>query len=323
MSADAPPFHPDELEAQARAGGGPKGAAIRDYMPDQHRAFFSRIPYLFIALADSTGWPIATLLTGAPGFADAPDPNILRINTVPAPQDPAAAALRPGVEIGVIGIDFGTRRRNRANGSIREVDGKGFTVAVRQSFGNCPQYIQRRAVALTTDAAPAPTGPSASPETPMERFETLDQEAQAQIERSDTFFIASRSRPEAGAQGGLDISHRGGRPGFIRVNGNVLTIPDFRGNRYFNTLGNLLGEPRAALLFVDFERGDILQLQGRARIDWSATPEARLLNAERLWYFETIRGVRRRAASPLRATFIDYSPMTLQTGTWRDELARS
>jgi hypothetical protein len=32
----------------------------------------------------------------------------------------------------------------------------------------------------------------------------------------------------------MDLSHRGGRPGFVRVDGDVLTIPDFRCNRYFN-----------------------------------------------------------------------------------------
>jgi hypothetical protein len=51
----------------------------------------------------------------------------------------------------------------------------------------------------------------------------------------------------------------------------VLTIPDFRGNRFFNTLGNLVSDPRAALLFVDFETGDLLHLQGRVEIDWSPT----------------------------------------------------
>ena len=74
-----------------------------------------------------------------------------------------------------------------------------------------------------------------------------------------------RREPLSGRRGaayGADISHRGGRPGFVRVDGDVLTIPDFRGNRYFNTLGNLIAEPRASLLFVDFETGDLLQLQG-------------------------------------------------------------
>lgn len=45
-------------------------------------------------------------------------------------------------------------------------------------------------------------------------------------------------------------------------------MPDFRGNRYMNTLGNLLAEPRAALLFIDFDRGDVLHLQGKTQILW-------------------------------------------------------
>ena len=100
------------------------------------------------------------------------------------------------------------------------------------------------------------------------------------------------------------------------VAGDTLAIPDFSGNRYYNTLGNLLGEPRASLLFVDFATGDLLQLQGRATIDWSAQAAAPVDGAQRLWRFEVARGWRRRAAVALRWSFIDYSPATLGTGSW-------
>ena len=100
---------------------------------------------------------------------------------------------------------------------------------------------------------------------PVESLDHLDGAARAAIAAADTFFVASRSRAGNGAMFGADISHRGGRPGFIRVDGDVLTIPDFRGNRYFNTLGNLLAEPRASLLFVDFASGGLLQLTGHGR----------------------------------------------------------
>ena len=137
------------------------------------------------------------------------------------------------------------------------------------------------------------------------------------IARADTFLVASRSRPQSGEAGGPDISHRGGRPGFVAVDGDTLTIPDFRGNRYFNTLGNLLGEPRAGLLFIDFERGDLLQLQGTTEIDWSGGAGRLIDGAERSWRFHAVRGWRRRQASPLRWTFVDYSPFTQRTGSWR------
>jgi len=95
-----------------------------------------------------------------------------------------------------------------------------------------------------------------------------------------------------------------------------LTIPDFPGNHYFNTLGKLMAEPRASLLFVDFETGDLLQLQGNAQVDWRAAND-QLTGAERLWSFRVTRGWRRRAASPLRWGFVDFSPATIRTGSWR------
>ena len=82
------------------------------------------------------------------------------------------------------------------------------------------------------------------------------------------------------------MSHRGGKPGFVGVTGDTLAIPDFRGNRFYNTLGNLLGDPRAGLLFIDFASGDILQLQGRVTIDWH--PEGSgPAGAERLWRYRS------------------------------------
>jgi predicted pyridoxine 5'-phosphate oxidase superfamily flavin-nucleotide-binding protein len=296
-------FHPDELDAQARAGKGASGAGIRSFMPDQHREFFALLPYLFVATTDAEGWPLATMLAGAPGFAHSPDPVTLRVDALPAAQDPAADRFGEGQEIGILGLDLATRRRNRANGAIATRDAAGFTLAVRQSFGNCAKYIQRRAV------EPAPPASAT-----VEALAGLDPAARTLIGEADTLFVASRSRPGLGATGGVDISHRGGRPGFVRLEGDALAVPDFAGNRYFNTLGNLLGEPRAALLVVDFATGDLLQLQGRVTIDWDAQSPQLVAGAERQWRFEVVRGWRRRAAVALRWSFVDYSPATLGTG---------
>lgn len=298
-------FHPDELEAQVRAGGATMRSGIRDFMPEQHRTFFAALPYLLVGASDGEGWPLATLLEGEPGFVTSPDPVTLRIGALPSPTDPAAGMIRAGDEIGILGIDFGTRRRNRANGTVSSVDAAGFTVAVRQSFGNCPQYIQRRNI-TRADTVARPARPLAS----------LDQESRALIERADTFFVASRSPADVGTAGGADISHRGGRPGFVRIEGDTLFIPDFRGNRYFNTLGNLIGEPRSSLLFPDFESGDLLQLQGRASITWSTSAGDLVPGAERTWQFQVSRGWYRPRALALRGALIDYSPVTLRTGTW-------
>jgi predicted pyridoxine 5'-phosphate oxidase superfamily flavin-nucleotide-binding protein len=297
------PFHPGERLAQTYAGIRVVGAPIRDAMPEQHRTFFTQLPILFAAVADPSGWPVATALTGTPGFVSSPAPDRLEIAALPDPADPATAGLRTAAPIGLLGLDSATRRRNRANGIIDAVGPSGFSVHVRQSFGNCPQYIQTRFVQAEEADAGA-----------LETLAHLDPGAKAAIEAADTFFIASSSGPNAGESGGLDISHRGGRPGFVRVDGDVLTIPDFRGNRYFNTFGNLMLDDRAGLLFLDFTTGDILQLQGRAEILWRSEPG--FDGAERLWRVRVTTAWRRRAALPLRWTFGALSPRSEQTGVW-------
>jgi hypothetical protein len=298
-------FNADEVAAQTLAGGLTLRSGIRDSLPEQHRMFFAALPYVLVATSDTTGGPLATLLEGDPGFITSPDPATLHVGALPHAADPAAGMIRVADEIGLLGIDFGMRRRNRANGIVTSSDATGFTVAVRQSFGNCPQYIQRRAIKRTQTSV-----------TTVRQLASLDPQARSLIERADTFFVASRSRADIGPAGGTDISHRGGRPGFVRIEADTLFVPDFRGNRYFNTLGNLMGEPRAALLFLDFESGDVLQLQGLASIDWNTPASALVSGAERIWRLQVTRGWYRQRAAALRGEFIDYSPVTLRTGTW-------
>jgi predicted pyridoxine 5'-phosphate oxidase superfamily flavin-nucleotide-binding protein len=284
------PFHAGELEAQLRAGAGARGGAIRDAMPDQHRAFFEALPFVVVASVDPAG-PVAALWTGAPGFVAAPDPRTLHIAVARDAGDPATPAFVAGAPFGLLGIELATRRRNRANGTIASADERAVVVAVHQSFGNCPQYIHPRELSHVPTVAPPPAEPLAQ----------LDADAQRLLARADTFFVATSARTTE-PTGGVDISHRGGPAGFVHRDGDTLTIPDYRGNRYFNTLGNLVSDPRAALLFVDFARGDLLQLQGTTSIQWSGSDVDALDGAERLWRFHIQRAWRRRAVLPLRWT---------------------
>jgi predicted pyridoxine 5'-phosphate oxidase superfamily flavin-nucleotide-binding protein len=297
-------FHEDELAAQALAGQRAGRAAIRPFLPDQHREFFGLLPYLFTATLDASGWPVASMLSGRVGFAHSPDPLTLRVDALPPADSPAAGGFIRGNKIGLLGLDLSTRRRNRANGVITVVDDEGLSVAVEQSFGNCAQYIQTR----------TPTAHARSP-LAVETLSGLDASARRLIETADTLFVASRSRASIGESGGLDVSHRGGRPGFVDVQDDTLIVPDFRGNRFFNTLGNLLGDPRCGLLFIDFAGGDLLQLQGSATIDWSAAGQP--TGTERSWSVVIERGWRQRGALPFDWTFGDYAPTTLATGRRR------
>lgn len=297
------PFNADEQRAQALAGYRMGRAPIRSLMPQQHREFFGLLPYLFTATPDAQGWPMASALTGSPGFIASPDAKTLRIDALPREGDPAAPGFAVGADIGLLGIDLSTRRRNRANGRIAAHD-EGVTVQITQSFGNCPQYIQTRKVVGRDRKAG-----------PVETLSELDEAARDLVESADTFFVASRGRAALGSEGGFDMSHRGGRPGFVGVHGDTLVIPDFSGNRFFNTLGNLLGDPRAGLLFVNFNTGDVLQLQGTVTIDWHPG-ETGPAGTERLWRVRVVRAWRTRSAFPYLTIFGDYAPTTLETGVW-------
>lgn len=310
------PWHRGEQLLQERLGVAEQMQAvgqrvIRNYMPDQHRQFYAQLPFLLLGGVDAAGWPWAGILEGSPGFVQSPDARLLTIAAQPGQDDPLHACLHPGAPVGLLGIELPTRRRNRMNGDLQAVSDAGLTVAVTQSFGNCPKYIQQRDISVVA--------PATSQSVPAEQRHHLDAAAQQLIRAADTFFVAScfpgdASQPAAS----VDISHRGGKPGFVRVDGNRLTIPDFSGNRFFNTLGNLLLNPRAGLLFIDFANGDLLQLTGRTEILWQDDTLAAFAGCERAWHFTVEQMWRRRSALALRGQAAQLSPYLLQTGAWPD-----
>ncbi|HEY1607896.1 MAG TPA: pyridoxamine 5'-phosphate oxidase family protein, partial [Paraburkholderia sp.] len=303
----ATPFHASELEAQARAGyteaadaTGRRG--IRDYMPEQHRKFYAQLPFMIVGGIDAEGQPWPSWRVGEPGFVASPDNRTLRIAGGELPGDPLAGTWREGALFGGLGIELPTRRRNRVNGVVTALDGQSLTVGVRQSFGNCSQYIQARTPAwVVRDEMASPPA--------QRRAVRLSDDDRALLARADTFFIATANvADEAGAARGVDVSHRGGRPGFIRVDDAVtLTTPDFAGNKFFNTIGNLLADSRAGLVFADFEHGDLLYVAADAEIIWDGPALAAFEGAQRLVRFH-IREVRYSArVLPFRWTPAQYS----------------
>ena len=302
-------WHEGEREAQRRAGVAdklaPHGArALRPSMPDQHRLFFAQLPFLAIASADEAGRISASLVFGLPGFVQSPDPRTLVVSALPHPADPLAAALRPGNALGVLGIELPTRRRNRANGRILGMDGRGFTLGVDQSFGNCPQYINERDYVGWAEGG-GPAQPSA-----VEPLAALGDEARAIIGRADTLFLATAA--VAGSDGrfsALDVSHRGGPPGFLKpAPDGALELPDYRGNFYFNSIGNLLTYPQAGLVIVDFESRDLLQLSGRAEVIWEGEALLRHPGAQRMIRLSEPSGRWLRRGYPIAMTFPRFSP---------------
>jgi uncharacterized protein len=314
MKGDA--FHEGEAALQERTGVRERLAeigplVIRDHMPNQHREFFAQLPFVVVGTVDGQGQPWASVLAGPAGFVTSPDPQRLDVAALPLAGDPLADNLIGGASIGLLGIEPHTRRRNRMNGRVTRRDEHGFSIEVEQSFGNCPKYIQTRRPEFLGAASPLPA----------QRLYGLDEPARALIGGADTFFIAT-AHPQAGVNKerafGVDVSHRGGKPGFVRVDADgTLTVPDFIGNFFFNTLGNLAVNPRCGLLFMDFDNGDLLQVAARGEIVHEGTEVRAFEGAQRLLRFQVESALRLPKALPLRWGAAQLSPVLEATGAWR------
>jgi uncharacterized protein len=215
-------------------------------------AFLANARFAAITARDANGRLWTSPLSGPAGFLTAASPTTLVIDAVPHAEDPLHQ-LQSGQPVGLIVMDFATRRRLRINGTLRGA-GAGLTIDVAQAYGNCPQHIHSRR-------------PSPEAQTQAARLihagNALRPDDVDQVQSSDTFFLGT-THPEFGN----DASHRGGPEGFVRADAHGLSWPDFPGNNMFNSFGNLAVDPAAALLFIDFATGRTIQLSGTAAVQW-------------------------------------------------------
>lgn len=288
-------YHAGEMAVQGRVGvreeadslakvmgGAIIKPAMQNFLASQRLAIASTID------ANHRVW--ASLLTGEPGFLQAVAAQIVKIDI---DSDQLKENLRLNDELGLLAIDLATRRRLRVNGKAKVQDKKIY-LHTQQVYFNCPQYIQKREIKTILNR-----GKSSS-----QIAETLSPQQQQFIQQADTFFIAS-FHPQSGA----DASHRGGFPGFVRVlPKDKLVFPDYAGNNMFNTLGNLVENPQAGLLFIDFATGNTLQLTGKAAIAWDSEKALEFAGAKRLVEFQIEKAIALSATTSLQWQFKEYSP---------------
>jgi predicted pyridoxine 5'-phosphate oxidase superfamily flavin-nucleotide-binding protein len=308
-------FHPGEQAWHVREGIAERMAeigprAIRDFMPDQHRELFEKLPFVLLGTVDSAGRPRALLVCGPSGFIRSPDARTLELHSAYASDPDVLRALTPGVAVGLLGIEPHTRRRNRANGYVVSRQGEALVLRIAQSFGNCPKHITPRRARFEPGAEPYEQRGAISA-----GGAALSEEALRIVRSADTFFIASAasaSRLQGEPPAGADVSHRGGAPGFVDVQArdgkSVLIVPDYQGNYLFNTLGNLTLNPQAALLFMDFDRGDVLEVTVRSAIVLDPERVARYPQAQRLLELRVASYRLVTASCPLLFDQLDQPP---------------
>jgi predicted pyridoxine 5'-phosphate oxidase superfamily flavin-nucleotide-binding protein len=258
-------FHDGELLVQRRAGVDEEASRLAGMvgaprLDGSVGAFVAARDLVFLTAHDAAGTLWTSAVAGPPGFATVADGS-LRVAGVPGPRDPLAD-LAPGEVVGTLFVDFARRRRVRLNGVLADVGPLGLRIEVDQAYGNCPRYIHSHEL--------PPAGEHGGADRRVDRGHRLDPGSVDQIGGADTFVLGT-AHPVAGA----DTSHRGGDPGFVRVEPDgSLWWPDLPGNNLFNSLGNIAADPHASLLFLDPSTGRTVQISGRAAVEWVAPDSA-------------------------------------------------
>lgn len=302
------PFHEGELAIQVRAGERDKavlnGRVIGDAIPAGARLFLAQQAYCAVGWVDEGAQVWTSFLVAEPGFARSESEGRSVVLDTSADSSDVTlwaekAHIRAGTQLGMLFIEFGTRRRLRVNGVVAERSNDALRVSVGEAYPNCPKYIQRREVFVSPDIkSSANAGPA------FERGSGAPADLDAWLATTDTMFVAS-SHPD----GRVDCSHRGGRPGFVKRSGHDLKIPDYAGNSMFGTLGNFALNPQGGLSLVDFENNRQLQLTGHVTLLFD-TPDVDVDTGgtRRWWLFTPTEWVVMQLPTGLGWTIADNSP---------------
>ena len=303
------PFHDGEIAVQERVGERDMacrhGAAISSRIGPGALSFLARQRLVALSAAGDDGQLWTSVWCGEPGFVQSADGQ--RVSVLPSlmaasPDDPVLRRLAVGRDVGILAIEFASRRRLRINGTVEGISADEIGVRVRESVPNCSKYIQRR--------HPHEVSTTPSSRRPSEGGCTVDEERRALVERADTAFVGSLHPAR-----GVDASHRGGAPGFIRVvDATTLRVPDYPGNSMFMTLGNYEIDSRASLAALDFDRHRVVAFSGSARLYFDGeNPQHPTGGTGRYWDFAVREWVQFELPSAPRWELLDSSPFNPPT----------
>ncbi|MFI6305935.1 pyridoxamine 5'-phosphate oxidase family protein [Amycolatopsis thailandensis] len=294
-------------------------------LPVSYGAWMAESPLLALGTVDGHDRVWTTVLGGAAGVVRPVAAGVLGVRARSREPlmgfDPVLEALFAGQDlrdggiarhpgggklVGGLAIDLETRSRVKISGrvlggALAATDpqaGVQLAVAVEETLGNCPKYLNRKSI-RSHDSSPT----LVSDQLP------LVPDAIELIGRSDLFALSSRHGTVS-----MDTNVRGGAPGFVRIltnsaaEGVTLVYPEYSGNRLFQTLGNLQADPAVGVTFPDVETGAVLYLSGRADVVVGADAAALLPHSKLAVrvHVEAARFV--RDGLPFRGTLLDPSP---------------
>jgi len=298
------PYHDGEQWVQRKVGeqeiANRNGRVIHSGMLVNAIPFVEQQPFVVLSYLNNEEYPLVSILSGKPGFMKS-DEQLLRMDRSKMKLnkfDPVWNHLSEGALTGFLWIDLASRRRLRASGNVYAIDAQQLQFGIDLSYPNCPKYIQRRVPSFVEQNL-------YSPDQSFQSGKILGEEQRMLLNQADTVFVGSYYKDS-----GVDASHRGGKPGFIKIlNKQSLRFPDYSGNSMYNTLGNFVRNPLAGLIVPDFQSGATLQLTGQVEIHWSLDNEDLPTGGTgRYWDFHIEHWTHINNAIPFQWEFLDYSP---------------
>tara|TARA_B100000902_G_scaffold193429_1_gene184861 strand:- start:9955 stop:10605 length:651 start_codon:yes stop_codon:yes gene_type:complete len=115
-----------------------------------------------------------------------------------------------------------------------------------------------------------------------------------------------------GANGKLDVSPRGGPPGFIKVlDESHLAIPDLNGNNRLDSIRNIINQGNIGLLFIIPGLGETLRVNGKACV----TTENSILEI----FTEEVKKPKTAIVVEIETGFIHCAKSFMRGGLWNPE----
>lgn len=299
-------FHQGEIEMQQLVGEPDKSVTasriIQGTVPPGALQFLRQQSMIWIGIKDSNNLPWAFPLFGSPGFINPNKGERIDIELSENALIPEQwlRLLSIGKYIGCLAIELSSRRRLRINGVIKAINPRQLQIEVQQAYPNCPKYIRKRELL---------SRPNEGGFQYLSSGTTLTEALSNIINQSDTAFLASVG------PNGADVSHRGGPAGFINVDSmNKITVPDYKGNGLFNSLGNLRINPSGGLTIVEFHQGHFLQLTGKINLLLDRDyPDTTTGGTNRYWELEVHEWCLFQLQPNYKWEDLDFSPHNPQT----------
>jgi ferredoxin-NADP reductase/predicted pyridoxine 5'-phosphate oxidase superfamily flavin-nucleotide-binding protein len=281
----AMPYHQGEQQMHKLLNLPPRDNPTSSMLTPHAVFALQQAPLLAVGTLDSQGYPWTSIWGGSANFSEPLGGGIIGTRTiVDGVNDPVVEALVGKAEKGdmirgeekmvsSLAIDLMSRKRMKlfgrmVAGTISEVDVEyaagtapiagapekqdqiQLITKIEQSLGNCPKYLNQYTIqpALVSSKL-------------VSRGSLLSTEAKAVVTNADMFFLSSSSGED------MDTNYRGGPPGFVRILSDTeIVYPEYSGNRLYQSLGNLLVNPKIGITFPAYETGDVLYITGTVDI---------------------------------------------------------